>query len=196
MENYTKKLDTYEGRLIKFVEPPEVRGVTYLTRSYREWTRDDDIWVYLPAECLIRRISGGGKKGMFMRSDLAYEDIQEREVDEDDHQLLGMERFCGFDCYVVRMKAKKQKDTNYSQRLVWVRKDIWLPVKVDYYDQRGKYLKTALCEEFKQINGIWTTTKIVVETPQKASRTTLSYTDVQYNVGLSESIFEQENLKR
>ncbi|HAL86858.1 MAG TPA: outer membrane lipoprotein-sorting protein, partial [Deferribacteraceae bacterium] len=42
--------------------------------------REDDMWLYLPAESLVRRISGGGKKGAFMRSDFANEDIQKREV--------------------------------------------------------------------------------------------------------------------
>ena len=38
------------------------------------------MWVYLPAESLVRRISGGGQKGAFMRSDMANEDIEDRAV--------------------------------------------------------------------------------------------------------------------
>ena len=196
MERYNKKYGPDERSLIKFIEPPDVRGIMYLTWSYEVIERDDDMWVFLPAESLVRRISGGGKKGSFMRSDFANEDIEKREVDDDEHRLLRSEKFSGVDCYVVERVSKKQKDTNYSKRIVWVRKDIWLPMKVEYYNKRGKHFKTAIYGRFKEIKGIWTLTKIMVETPHKASNTLMLYDNVDYNIGLSDSLFEQSNLKR
>ena len=74
MESFTKKYGADKRGLIKFIEPPDVRGIMYLTWSYEDVERDDDMWVFLPAESLVRRISGGGKKGSFMRSDFANED--------------------------------------------------------------------------------------------------------------------------
>jgi hypothetical protein len=110
MESCNKEYGQDERGLIKFIEPPDVRGIMYLTWSYEDIERDDDMWVFLPAESLIRRISGGGKKGSFMRSDFANEDIEKREVDDDEHELLRSEEFSGVDCYVVKRIAKKQKD--------------------------------------------------------------------------------------
>ena len=196
MESFTKKYGPDERGLIKFVEPPDVRGIMYLTWSYEDVERDDDMWIFLPAESLVRRISGGGKKGSFMRSDFANEDIEKREVDDDEHKILRSEEFSGVDCYVVERVSKKQKDTNYSKRIVWVRKDTWLPMKVDYYNKRGKHFKTAIYGGFKEIKGIWTFTKIMTETPRKGSKTLMQYDNVDYNIGLSDSLFEQSNLKR
>jgi len=196
MESFSKKFGPDERRLIKFIEPPDVRGIMYLTWSYKDVERDDDMWVFLPAESLVRRISGGGKKGSFMRSDFANEDIEKREVDDDKHLLLGSEEFSGVDCYVVERIARKQKDTNYSKRVVWVRKDTWLPMKVEYYNKRRKHFKTAIYGGFKQIKGIWTLTKIMTETPRKESKTLMQYDNVDYNIGLSDTLFEQSNLKR
>ncbi len=196
MESFSKKFGPDERRLIKFIEPPDVRGIMYLTWSYEDIERDDDMWVFLPAESLVRRISGGGKKGSFMRSDFANEDIEKREVDDDEHRFLRSEEFSGVDCYVVERVSKKQKDTNYSKRVVWVRKDIWLPMKVEYYNKRGKHFKTAIYGGFKEIKGIWTVTKIMAETPRKGSKTLMQYNNVDYNIGLSDALFEQSNLKR
>ncbi|MEA2083704.1 MAG: outer membrane lipoprotein-sorting protein [Thermodesulfobacteriota bacterium] len=64
-----------------------------------------DIALRLPAESLVRRISGGGKKGILMRSDFADEDIEKKEVD-DEHRLLISEKFSGVDCYVVERVSK------------------------------------------------------------------------------------------
>jgi len=196
MESCKKKYGPDERGLIKFIEPPDVRGIMYLTWSYEDVERDDDMWVFLPAESLVRRISGGGKKGSFMRSDFANEDIEKKEVDDDEHRLLRSEEFSGVDCYVVERVSKKQKDTNYSKRVVWVRKDTWLPMKVEYYNKRSKHFKTAIYGGFKEIKGIWTVTKIMAETPRKESKTLMQYDNVDYNIGLSDSIFEQSNLKR
>jgi len=196
MESCNKKYGPDERGLIKFVEPPDVRGIMYLTWSYEDIERDDDMWVFLPAESLVRRISGGGKKGSFMRSDFANEDIEKREVDDDEHRLLRSEKFSGVNCYVVERIAKKQKDTNYSKRIVWVRKDTWLPMKVEYYNKRDKHFKTAIYGGFKEIKGIWTVTKIMTETPRKESKTLMQHDNIDYNIGLSDAIFEQSNLKR
>ena len=67
MESCNKKYGPDERGLIKFVEPPDARGIMYLTWSYEDIERDDDMWVFLPAESLVRRISGGGKKGSATR---------------------------------------------------------------------------------------------------------------------------------
>ena len=107
MESCNKKYGTDERGLIRFIEPPDVRGIMYLTWSYEDVERDDDMWVFLPAESLVRRISGGGKKGSFMRSDFANEDIEKKEVDDDEHRLLRSEEFSGVDCYPDFRALKK-----------------------------------------------------------------------------------------
>jgi len=74
--------------LLQVIEPPDVRGIMYLTWSYENIEKDDDMRVFLPAESLVRRISSGGKKGSFMRNDFANEDIEKREVEGDEHKFL------------------------------------------------------------------------------------------------------------
>ena len=57
MESFNKKFGPDERGLIRFIEPPDVRGIMYLTWSYEDLERDDDMWIFLPAESLVRRIS-------------------------------------------------------------------------------------------------------------------------------------------
>jgi len=49
---------------------------------------------------------------------------------------------------------------------------------------------------FKEIKGIWTIARIMVETPRKGSKTLIQYDSVDYYIGLSDALFEQSNLKR
>ena len=201
MESMTKQYGGNlkdERTLIRFIEPADVHDTAYLTWSYDDPEREDDMWVYLPAESLVRRISGGGKKGAFMRSDLANEDIEDRAVDDDDHTLKGSEDINGVDCYVVESvpRPELKKDTNYSKRVQFIRKDIYLAAKIEYYDKRGKILKTATFGGYKQIGGIWAITKMLYETPRRKTRTLFQRSNISYNQGLEDSLFLQSNLTR
>lgn len=201
MEQMTKQFGDNlkdERSLIRFVEPADVRDTVYLTWSYDDPGREDDMWVYLPAESLVRRISGGGKKGSFMRSDLANEDIEDRAVDDDEHTLTGKEDVAGISCYVIESKPRPElkKDTNYSKRVQFIRSDIFLPARTEFYDKRGKLLKTAIYGGFEQIDGIWTITKTIYETPRRKTRTLFQRSDISYNQGLEDSLFLQSNLTR
>jgi outer membrane lipoprotein-sorting protein len=196
MEISTKKFGPDERRLITFMEPPDVRGTLYLTWSYEASDRTDDMWVFLPAESLVRRISGGGKKGAFMRSDFANEDIEPREVDDDTHELLRSEVFSGSDCWVINSVPMDKKDTHYSKRILWVDKELFLPLRIEYYDHRNRLLKTGVFGGFEKINNIWTAMKIMVETPKRKSKTLMQYKDLVYDQGLSDALFEKGALKR
>jgi len=201
MENMSKKYgenDEDTRTLVRFSEPADVRGTTYLTWAYDDSAQEDDMWLYLPAESLVRRISGGGKKGAFMRSDLANEDIESRAVDDDIHKLIARKELAGTNCYVIESipRPELKKDTNYSKRIQYIRSDIYLPARVEFYDKRGKLIKTATFGGYKQIEGIWTITKVIYETPRRKTRTLLQHTDVTYNQGLEDNLFLQSNLTR
>lgn len=196
MESFTKKFPPDERSLIRFETPSDIRDTSYLTWSWESPERQDDMWVYLPTENLVRRISGGGKTGSFMRSDLANEDIEKRAVIDDKQKLLKEETIDGFDCWVVEYLPVDKGETGYSKRLAWIRKDIKLPIRIDYYDKREKLCKKTLYGGFKRIQGIWTSTRILVTTPRKKSRTLIQLTDIRYNTGLPSTFFEQSNLTR
>lgn len=185
-----------EKQLILFSEPSDVRGTSFLTWGYKDLERDDDMWVYMPEASLVRRISGGGKKGAFMRSDFANEDISKREVDDDIHTLVREEELFGAKCYVVDMVPVDTENTNYSKRRVWVRQDIWLPSRTDYFDKSGTVIKRAMYGGYKEIQGVWTATRQIMKSIRNNSETLLETRKVRYDTGLKEELFSHSTLKR
>jgi outer membrane lipoprotein-sorting protein len=199
MKMWDKKFTQKETRsLIRFDEPADVSNTQYLSWVYDETNREDDLWIYFPTENLVRRISGGGKKGAFMRSDFSNEDIEQRAVDDDEHLLLKSEIINDRDHFVIESTPvqEKSRSTNYSKRIIWIDKEYWLPIKIEYYNNRRQLLKTLTQGGIESIDGIWTSTKLVMETPKKKTRTLMQYFDVAYNVGLEDSLFNQSALKR
>lgn len=196
MEVKKKKFGDVEKQLIRFSEPLEVRDTSYLTWSYKDIDKEDDMWIYMPSESLVRRVSGGGKKGPFMRSDYANEDVSKREVADDTHVLLREEELFGVDCYVVEMTPVHPHKTNFSKRIVWVRKDIWLPAKIEFINHAGKSYKELISGGYKKIQGIWTITRQKMSTPSRGTVTIMENRNVAYDIGLSDSLFLQTDMKR
>ena len=193
-----KKYGLDERTLIRFIEPADVRDTQYLSWTYDAIDQDDDMWVFFPTENLVRRISGGGKKGSFMRSDFANEDIEQRAVDDDEHALIETSTADGRDVYVIESRPipAKAGDSNYAKRRLWVDAERWLPLRIEYYDRRDRLLKRMSQGGIEEIDGIWTATKVIMETPRRKSRTLMQYTDVRYDLGLPDGAFEQTALKR
>lgn len=196
MKGLNKKTPQGEMDLITFELPQDVKNIKYLTWNYRDPAKRDDMWVYMPSEKLVRRISGGGLKSVFMRSDLFNEDMKTVNLDDDDYDLLGTEKCGNHTCYVVQRVKRDQSDTNYSRRVLWVRTDIWQTVKVRYYDKKNRLMKTAHMGGFEEVQGVWTRTKMLVKPEKGGSQTILLFSNIKYNLGLEDGIFDHAALTR
>lgn len=191
-----KRYPDAERQLIRFFEPSDIRNTAYLTWTYKDIQKGDDMWVYMPAEALVRRLSGGGKKGAFMRSDYAMEDISKREVDEDTYTYLHDEKINGIECHVIEATPVFPDKSNYHKRRIWIRKDIFLPAQIDYYNKNNKFVKQLVFGGFKQIQGIWTSTRQRMRSADNSSETIMEMREVAYNKDMADDIFQQQDLKR
>jgi len=191
----------YEGKdglssksFIYFDTPPDVKDTTFLNWSQEAADADDDQWIYLPALRKVRRIASGDKENSFMGSDLIYDDMGDREVEEDTFTLLRVENDNGTKMYVVQAIAKKENYI-YSKRLAWVNAETWTIPQIEFYDRKGRLLK-IMTSDWVQIDGIWTWEKTVVENQLSGHRTEIAISNVKYNQGLKESLFTERSLRK
>jgi len=129
--------------VIEFNAPPDVRGTRFLQIQHSE--RDDDMWIYLPALHKSRRLVASNKRDSFIGTDFSYGDILPLDPANFRNRLLREETLDGSDCFVVESSAKDvayERDLGYRRRLLWIRKDNFIEVKVDYYDGDGRIVKT------------------------------------------------------
>lgn len=186
-----------EHVLFLFHEPADVKGTIYLEWTYSGLDKEDDLWVYLPSENLVRRLSGSSLYSSFMRSDFANEDLQNLDdVEEYTYDLIGSEVVNGIDCYILDRMPKAGKDTQYSKHRQWVRKDNYLRYKMEFYDKKGKLIKTTYFDECAKIDGVWTNTKNRVVRADGKSTTYVDWTDIRYNIGLKDERFDHSQLRR
>ncbi len=184
-----------EKSLFVFLQPADVAGTAFLNWSYGDITKDDDKWLYMPALRKVRRIASSSTSDYFMGTDFTYDDMGQREPEEDTHKLLRQETLDGLDCWVVE-STPKEEGYQYSKVVKWVSKEYLLVVKAEYYDKRGRYLKKMVASDFRAVDGIWTAYSRFMDNEQEKHTTLLKMQSVQYNQQVSDRTFKEANLKR
>lgn len=130
-----------------------------------------------------------------MGSDLTYDDMGGRSLDEDTHTFLREEKVDGQNCWVVQSVAKK-KGGMYSKVISYVNKNNNIIVKADFFDLHKKLLKTLRVSNITKVQGFWTAQKTVVENVQNKHKTILEVKEIKYNLGLKDSLFRVSTLER
>ena len=151
--------------------------------------------IYLPAFKKIRRISSKKKTDSFMGSDLSYEDMSNRNINDNNYKLLSKELINNEECYVLEVTPKSHIKTGYSKHITWITiKDI-LPIKEESYDKSGKLFKKKQFH-FSKINEYHIADTMKVINIQKKHTTILTFKDVTINTNIQDKIFQEKNLKR
>jgi outer membrane lipoprotein-sorting protein len=192
LQQYTKDYGEVEKKIMFFLSPADVKGTSFMNWSYTD-NSDDDQWIYLPALKRIRRISSDGKSDYFMGSDFTYDDLGERHPDEDNHKLTGEETIDGKVCYVVE-SIPKDKGYMYSRTVTWVMKDNFLGLKREFYDERGRHLKTLTIKDYDQIDGFWTILETEMKNVQRDHTTHMKFSNIKINQGIPDRRFTERNM--
>lgn len=189
-EMRTWKQGTQNTALV-FIAPEDVTGTAFLTI---ETDGDDHMWLYLPSLELTKRIDADSKSQSFMGSDFTYDDMGERDIDDYQYTFLREDDYEGHHVLVVEGVAVNPEDTGYSKVISWIRADIWMPVKVEYYDVGGELEKIQTNSRIEQIDGYWAVTKMEMENVQTNHKTIVEMTQVELNTGIPAELFTAEAL--
>ncbi len=180
--------------LIVFDRPRDVKGTAFL--SFTHATRPDDQWLYLPALKRVKRISSSNKSGPFMGSEFAYEDISSQEVAKYKYKFLRDDKLEGRDVFVVE-QYPQYKNSGYTRIISWIARDIYRPLKVEFYDRKNSLLKTLTYHEYKQyLNKYWRPARMEMTNHQTGKSTTLIWKSYKFNNGFTARDFDRNSLKR
>jgi len=181
-------------KLMRFKKPADVTGTAFLSWDYDDPDKNDDRWLYMPALRNTRRISGDATDDYFMGTDFTYDDMGDRNVDEDTHSLLRKEPLGETPCWVVESVPVDPAD-RYTKKINWIDKEKKLALKTDYHDKDG-LLKTYVVDTVEKINGFWTVTAMHMENHVESHKTLMAFRKVRYDTGLKDTQFRVNALSR
>lgn len=181
-----------------FKAPADVRKMVFLVHKTVEPEKDDSRWLYMPSLDMVKRIAAGDKRTSFAGSDFLYEDISGRSLHEDMHELLGSEN--GF--YVVENTPRNPGEVEFSYYLAYVDMKTYLPMRTEYFKDADKpyrimeVLKVENIAADKSGKIYPTVTVSKVRNLDTGSETVMTFSDVDYDLPVKESIFGERYLRR
>ncbi len=177
-----------------FDSPADVKGTAFL--SYTHAIKPDDQWLFLPALKRVKRISSNNKSGPFMGSEFAYEDITSQEVEKYTYKWIQDESYEGRDTFVLE-RYPAYKHSGYTKQVAWVDKEMYQPLKVDFYDRKGDLLKTLTYHGYKQyLDKFWRPDRMEMVNHITKKSTTLLWENYKFDNGFTDRDFDQNSLKR
>ncbi|MGE5177254.1 MAG: outer membrane lipoprotein-sorting protein [Hyphomicrobiales bacterium] len=181
--------------LVYFHEPGDVRRMTCMV--YKHPAGRDDRWMFVPAVEEIRRVTAP-ERSKFLGSDFVREDYSGRDAAADSHRVVRGEVRDGRSCWVV--ESTPIEEAEYTRLVSWIDRKTWLPIRQEYYDARGRLMRTFTADSIATIldpegHGHPTIVAKTMAGRTPPIKTRMIYTDVRYDVGLKESDFSDDHLR-
>lgn len=196
LTSYSKDIGEDVKSIMFFTYPGDVKGTGFLTWDYNDPKKEDDKWLYLPAMKKVRRISSSSAKtDYFMGTDFTYDDMGSRNVEEDTHKLLREEELDGHKCWVVE-SVPVNKGELYSRKVLWIRQDAAMPLRVEFYDRLNKLHRLLTVQSIKQVGQYWVFEQETMENVQTGHKTVITFSHHAFDMSLAEDLFTTSRLER
>ena len=196
--SWQKKIDDdNDMAMVRFTKPGDVAGVGLLTIEHSD--REDDQWLYMPAQKKTRRISAASKSDSFMGTDFTYDDMSSMKLDEYDYTVKGKENVDGVEAIVIESvpnNETRREESGYSKSVTWVDPARYVMLKADFYNLKGEHIKTLVMSDYKQHGNIWMPDRMEMTSLKREHRTVLEFANTQINQGLDDELFTERTLLR
>jgi hypothetical protein len=191
--SYLEGGGAHANRLIRFLSPPEVRGVGFLSRSRPEGLPDQ--WIYLPSMKRERRIAPQDRDASFVGTDFTFEDLEEINPARYDVALQGEREVDGQLCYVIALHPRER--SAYARKLLTLRKDtLTLLVMELFRPNDDTPSKRLVLSDYREIHGRWVAMKLEMSDRIERSRTIVLLSDVAFDRPQPADRFTLQNLVR
>jgi outer membrane lipoprotein-sorting protein len=186
--------DDGDKGLTIFDQPRDVKGSAFLSFSHA--LVPDEQWIYLPALKRVKRISSRNKSGPFMGSEFAFEDMSSFEIEKYTFRFLKDDRLDEQDTFVVE-QIPTDKHSGYTKQIVWIDKQHYRPLKVEFYDRKDSLLKVLTMHDYKlYLDKYWRAMRLEMRNEQRGKSTQLITHSLEFRTGLSDKDFSKSGLQR
>lgn len=153
----------FQKSVIRFTAPRNVEGTALLTMENDG--AEADQWLFLPILKRAKRIAVSDKSRDFVGTDFSYEDLQPEQVPLHTYTMLRSETVDGSECFVIEARpVNRGAVKGYAKRHLWIRKDNFMVVRIDYVDADGNVLKRRFNRELVQVDKKrWRANRVIME---------------------------------
>jgi outer membrane lipoprotein-sorting protein len=177
--------------LAKFTAPSDVAGTQLLLVDHPD-TVDEQL-LYMPAIKRTNRISGKARKGSFMGSDFAYEDMEMSDPPDASHAVSSENET------VWVIDTTPGENSSYGRILTHVTKADFVPRKIEFFDDDGAALKILEVSKTELDGELTLAVESTMKNLQKGTATKLIVLEHQLNVpteDLPDEVFTKAHMEK
>ena len=157
---------------------------------------DKDMWNFFPKVNKVMKVPPSMMMGSWMGSDFTNDDLVKETTFRDDHtaELLKSDEK---DVIVLKMVPKESAASVWGKIIARVRKSDYMPLTQEYYDEKGRKVRTIKFSGFKKMGGrLIPSVMEIVPLNKKGHFTKITYLNGKFDVKLPKSTFTLRNLQK
>jgi hypothetical protein len=179
-KNYRGKEGFNFKSVIHYRDPAKISRRSTLTWNYTDGRRD--YWYF--AFTTSQRATNLERVRSQAEVDFDLDEYVDINPGEERHTLLRSETVQGKTCYVVESVPIKG-GKKYSRRISCIEQQAFIPLRVEYYDRKGKLFK-VLTITWQQVSGRWFWKEAEAENVRDNKKTVIRVDAVKINNGVEE----------
>ena len=188
--------DGIEKRVIKFLEPADVRGTSMLIVDNRDVS--DEMWIYLPALKKTRRIVSSEKGKSFMSSEFSNADMSSPTLSD---FMNGHLPNSGSDnqwiIESIPVSNDKADEYGYSKKVSYINSDNYQVRKMEFYNFDGEIFKTIDIKSMhRTADGKYMVKNMVATNLLTGRKSEILFSNIQEQVKVDDTFFTVQNLER
>jgi len=179
-----------EKSLIRILEPAKDAGIATLKV-------EENLWNYLPKVDRTMKVPAGMMSGSWMGSHFTNDDlVRESRLSEDFTYSIVKKPDNGDGNYVIECVPKPDAPVVWGKVVVTVTPEK-VPVKIEYYDEKGNLVRTMEFSDVQQVDGRSVPMKFrIVPHDKPGEYTEMTYSELELNPELDSQLFTLQALKK
>jgi hypothetical protein len=188
--------DGSEKRMIKFLQPPDVRGTALLIIDNKNTA--DEMWIYLPALKRTRRIVSSENGKSFMNSEFSNSDMTSPSLTDFAYKHLpgsGENKEWIIESTLVNNELAD--DYGYLRKISYFNSDNWQIKKMEFYNYDNQLFKTIIIKSTLSVkDGKYIVKDMTAKNLITGRSSEIIMDNVSTDVSLEDSVFSLQNLER
>lgn len=171
--------------------PPKESGQSFLKLK-------NDMWSWNPTINRMIKLPPSLMSQGWMGSDYTNDDILKESsiVLDYTHKITGSENVSGFECYKIRLDPKENAAVVWGKIIIWISKTEYYELKVEYFDEDGKIVKTHILSDIKFMFDRKIPTYFeIIPADKPNQKTVVRILSSKFNIPLQDGFFSQQQMK-
>ena len=190
----TRKQSVRPGKaLVRFLEPGDIRRTSILILENEG--ANDDLWVYLPALRLTRRLSSAQRADSFFGTDLSYEDVEPKRAEDYDASWLARDAVDP-QCATLAISARPGIESSYERVHMCIDQKLAVIRWMEFF-QKGALSKRMASDpqSVREVGGHFIPFEMTFTTLRNGSTTTVTTERYEMREEIPDSLFSTWNLE-